>query len=259
MLLDCRATARTFLACAMITVIMTAHAEVAVAPREAYEWWAKVLAKFVDDSGRTNFAALAQSRADLDRFVAWIGEVSPRSNPRAFPTPAAALAYHLNAYNALAMAGVIDAGIPRDFASFFKRRRLFNWRTVKIGGVDTSLSAYENDVVRPFRDPRVHFALNCMVRDCPRLPRTPFQAETLDTTLNGLTFEFFTQANHLRIADATRELWVSSLLKFYTADFIGDAEQSRLVEFINRYRDIPVPADYRLRFMDYDWTVNRQP
>ena len=191
--------------------------------------------------------------------MAWIGEGSPRSNPRAFPTPAAALAYHLNAYNALAMAGVIDAGIPRDFANFFKRQRFFNWRKVKIGGADTSLSAYENDVIRPFGDPRVHFALNCMVRDCPRLPRTPFQAETLDTTLNALTFEFFTQANHLRIADATRELWVSSLLKFYTADFIGDAEQSRLVEFINRYRDIPVPAGYRLRFMDYDWTVNRQP
>ena len=234
------------------------HAALAdVSPETTYRWWGAVLTQYVDDAGRTNFGALATSRTDLDRFVAWVGKVSPQNHPERFPSREAVLAYHLNAYNALAMVSVVDAGIPSDFSNFIKRRRFFNWRTVTIGGQDTNLSAYENEVIRPLGEARVHFALNCMVRDCPRLPRAPFQAATLDATLTLLTREFFTQAHHLRIADATREIWVSSILSSYTADFSRDPEH--LIDFINRYRPAPLPSGYRLRFIDYDWTINRQP
>jgi hypothetical protein len=68
-----------------------------------------------------------------------------------------------------------------------------------VDGEKTNLYDYENKVIRPLGDARVHFALNCMVRSCPRLPRTPFKADTLDLVLEQLSHEFFMSEKHLRV------------------------------------------------------------
>ena len=56
-----------------------------------------------------------------------------------------------------------------------------------------SLYTYENDVIRPLGDPRVHVSLNCMVRGCPRLPRSPFSGKVLQKQLEALAIEFFNE------------------------------------------------------------------
>ena len=66
-------------------------------PAPATAAWGRVLAGHVDDAGRIEFAGLARDRADLDAFVAYVGEVSPRSRPGEFPTARHVLAYYLNA------------------------------------------------------------------------------------------------------------------------------------------------------------------
>ncbi|MGE0388309.1 MAG: DUF547 domain-containing protein [Gammaproteobacteria bacterium] len=226
---------------------------------EAGAAWAAVLQRFVDDRGRVAFERLREDRADLDRYVAWIAGVSPRSDPRAFAGRDQVLAYYINAYNALAMHGVLEAGLPEDFGSFLKRARFFKFRAVTIGGERTSLYDLENDVIRPLGEPRVHFALNCMVRACPRLPREPFDAVTLDARLDAAAREFFASDTHLRIDDARREIRVSEILKFYTEDFVAGGKVQDLPGYIDRYRSPPLPAHYRVRFIPYDWTLNRQP
>ena len=129
---------------------------------EALDLWSSALTRFVDEQGRTDFDALAADRKDLDELVAYVERVSPATSPELFPRRADVLAYHLNAYNALAMRGVIDEGVNEGFTSFFKRQMFFKLRKVVIGGRSMSLSAYENEVIRPLGEPRVHFALNCM-------------------------------------------------------------------------------------------------
>lgn len=87
--------------------------------------WADVLTRFVDDEGRTDFEGLAQDRDALIRYVEWLAKHGPRSTPAEFASAEAVLVYHINAYNALAMDGVIERGIPRNFSNFFKRARFF--------------------------------------------------------------------------------------------------------------------------------------
>ena len=68
--------------------------------------WERVLNQFVDEQGRTDFRALAKDRADLDSVVTAIANDGPQRRPDAFDTPEKVLAYHINAYNAVAMHGV---------------------------------------------------------------------------------------------------------------------------------------------------------
>ena len=123
----------------LLAVLNTAQA----ADRDQYEiaieHWAQVLETYVDEQGRTDFAALAENADDLRHFVRFIEGTSPASHPALFPTENDVLAFHINAYNALAMYGVISEGIPIDFDSFFKRLRFFKFRSVVIGGQETSL------------------------------------------------------------------------------------------------------------------------
>ena len=84
-----------------------------------------MLTRFVDDAGRTDFEGLAQDHDALIRYVEWLAKHGPRSTPAEFASAEAVLVYHINAYNALAMDGVIERGIPRNFSNFFKRAGFF--------------------------------------------------------------------------------------------------------------------------------------
>lgn len=222
---------------------------------EPIESWTRVLQKHVDSQGRVDFAGVAKDRTDLDRYVGWIYANGPANQPQQYPTPAHVLAYHLNAYNALAMYNVIESGIPETNAGLAKVRFFF-LRKVRIGGEEMSLRAYENDVIRKLGDPRVHFALNCMAASCPRLPREPFSADRLEAQLDREARFFFNESRNLRVDDAAQTVWLSEILDFYPEDFLSKSPS--LIGYANRYRQPPVPENYKLEFTPYDWTINRQ-
>jgi len=210
--------------------------------------WESVLARAVDDSGRIDFAGISRDPANLDAYVAWLARAeTPADRP-------AKLAHLLNAYNALAMYNAVRSGIPGELDSrkvqFFYRDRF------ELGGRRISLYALENQVIRPLGDPRVHFALNCMARSCPRLPKEPFRAETLDSDLDRLAREFLNDPRNATVDPAAKVVRFSEILKFYTEDFRKAAPS--LVAYANRYRDEKIPEDYRVEFIPYDWTLNKQ-
>ncbi len=242
-----------------LTSILCISLVYASPPQEIQQYWANVLERFVDGEGRTDFIALKEDRADIDRYVAYIAETSPDSNPELFPTQEEVLTYHINTYNALAMHGVLEKNVRKGFNSFFKRAGFFKLYKITIGGETTSLYDYENKVIRPLNEPRIHFALNCMVRDCPRLPQEPFRADILEQQLEDVTWEFFSKDKHLRVDHEKKELWVSEILKFYTEDFVSSGKTQDLLGYVNHYVKEKIPDDYRVRYIKYDWTLNQQP
>ena len=89
-------------------------------PYQPYQQWARVLERFVNDRGEVDFHRLASDRADLDVFLEYVARVSPRTAPELFPGRDAALAYYINAYNALSMYNVIDSGFPHSLGGLHK-------------------------------------------------------------------------------------------------------------------------------------------
>lgn len=220
-----------------------------------YEAWAETLERFVDSEGRVDFRSLATQRATLDRFVAWVYDHGPATRPQEFPTPAHVLAFHLNAYNALAMHQVIEFGVPESLAGLAKVR-FFALAKVAVAGVPISLYDYENKVIRTLGDERVHVALNCMSVGCPRLPRTPFLADTLDQALQRESHLFFNDPRHVAVDHARRVTRLSEILAFFPEDFLAKAPT--LIDYVNRYRSDKIDPAYRVEFIPYDWTINRQ-
>jgi hypothetical protein len=222
------------------------------------EWeatWTKVLTRHVDDSGRIDFDSLRRNHADLDLVVAFVAAVDPITQPRQFPDEYSRLAFYINAYNALAMYGIVQAGVPESLGGL-RKFTFFYLRTFVVGGKSISLSKFENDVIRPLGDERIHFALNCMVVSCPRLPRVAFSAAALDGQLDTAARTFIEDSRNVWIEHAKREVWLSAIFDFYTADFLAHAPS--LIAYINRYRAAQVPTDFKVRFLEHHRTVNHR-
>ncbi len=221
--------------------------------------WAQTLERFVDDQGRTNFIELEKDTSQLQKFVDAVAKVSPKTHPEFFPSEAHVIAYHINTYNALAMKGIIERGIPKHLNTLWKRASFFKFRSIVIGGKKTNLYDYENKVIRPIGEARVHFALNCMVVDCPRLPKTVFTPETLEQDLQAASVEFFNKPKHIEINTESKKVHLSGIMKFYTKDYVESGKKQDLIGYVNQFRSDEIPSDYRVSFLDYDWTINQAP
>jgi hypothetical protein len=232
----------------------TIHAPVSSAASP--DFWASILRDDVDGLGRVDFARLAANPAALDATVSRIAQTAPENAPALFPARADQLAFQINSYNALAMAGVVRSGTPVKLG-LLGRISFFVLTKFVVGEHKTSLYSYENDVIRPMGEERVHFALNCMAVSCPRLPHSPFTAVGLDQQLDAAARQFLAEPRNVTVDDGARVVFLSSIFEFYSEDFLKKAPS--LTAYVNHYRAHPIPEDYRVRFFDYDWTINRQP
>lgn len=233
-----------------------------------------VLRRYVDDQGRVDYAGLQANPGALDRYYDLVAAYSPDSAPALFPTRAHALAYWINAYNAAVLRGVV-AAYPIESVGDVQpwlpaKAGFFVFQRFTFGGVTSNLYDLENTVVRErYRDPRVHFALNCASRGCPRLPRAAFDGAVLDVQLDQETRRFVAEERNVRVDHAARRVYLSSIFKWYQSDFLdwpplSAAAGATLLDYVGRYAtperadDLRRAAGYEIEFVPYDWGLNGQ-
>ena len=64
----------------------------------------------------------------------------------------------------------------------------------------------------------------------------------------------FNDKRNIVVADEEKVVHLSWIMSFYRRDFLQAAPT--LLAYVNRYRDEPVPQDYRIRWLQYDWSLN---
>lgn len=98
-------------------------------------------------------------------------------------------------------------------------------------------------------------SLICSATTLARLPREPFRGPGLDRQLSAAAREFFAKPLHIALDETSRTVQFSQI-EFYTDDFLAKA--SSLIDYANRHRASPIPADYKVSFTPYDWTRNQR-
>ena len=200
-----------------------------------------LLRKYVTPGGVKYKAwkANATDVAKLHAVTEAIGSQAPAGDYNA------KLAFHLNAYNAWILRAVLDnypmKSIKDVKTLFFKRY------TIKVSGRTMSFSSLENDLIREkFKEPRVHFALNCASKSCPPLYNKAFHGSTLGRALNKLTKNFVNSSRGVNTSGGSPS--VSKIFKWYESDF-GD-----VTKYINTYRREKISGKHS--YQSYDWSLN---
>ena len=127
----------------------------------------------------------------------------------------------------------------------------------RVAGMDLSLDAIEHDILRKgWRDPRVHYSVNCASASCPNLPLRAWRGAGLSDALDAAAHAY---VNHPRGAHFDGDdLTVSSIYKWYAADF-GDSD-SGIIAHLARYAAEPLrhrlAQTRRISHDQYDWSLN---
>ncbi len=217
-----------------------------------HELLTSILSRFVSKTGKLDYKGITANRAALDDYVRALALVSPARNRELFPTHGDQLAYYINGYNALAITGVIDR--PGLQTVNEPRWGFFVGTRYVVGGQQMDLNTLENVVIRPtFKDPRLHFALNCQSAGCPRLPQAAFDPAKMEAQLDAAAQEFCTDPSRV-YADAAGVWHISQIFDWYKADF----QPGGVTEFINGYGG-KIPAGARVEIIPYDWRLSAQP
>jgi hypothetical protein len=168
-------------------------------------------------------------------------------------------AFYINAYNAwtikLVLSGYPGIESIKDLGSIFQSP--WKKKICRIGGDVVSLDHIEHDILRPkFKDPRVHFAINCASISCPPLMSQPFRGSTLDRQLDDATRAFINNPERNYLKGNT--LYVSRIFKWFGKDFDYD-----IVGFFLTYADDHLKKELeakkqtvKVSYLSYDWSLN---
>ncbi len=162
------------------------------------------------------------------------------------------LAFHLNAYNVLALKMVVDhwpLDSIKDVGSLLKP--VWKRPAGMLDGKPVTLDQIEHQVLRRMGEPRIHMAIVCASVSCPDLRAEPYTAATLDSQLDDQATRFLANTTKgLRQAGDTTH--VSKIFDWFEDDF--DA-QGGVAGFIGHYHPLPAGTDIDAD-LPYDWTVN---
>ena len=217
--------------------------------------YADLLKKYIHNS-KVNYQGFKNEEDRLDAYLKILEttESTALSRNERF-------AFYINAYNAWTIKLILTA-----YPGITSIKELGSWlqspwkkKICRIDGKLLSLDHLEHKILRPiFKDPRVHFAVNCASKGCPSLRSEPYTGHMLDRQLDNAAQTFINdpQRNYLK----NQTLFVSKIFTWFAEDFNDD-----VVGFISKHASEPLKTqlaaqtgNIKVAYLDYDWSLNGQ-
>lgn len=172
------------------------------------------------------------------------------------------LAYWINLYNALTVKVILDhypvASIRRiDISPGWFADGPWGARLLTVEGEELSLDDIEHRILRPlWKDPRLHYAVNCASLGCPNLQPEAFTAENAQRLLELGARQYVNHPRGARLEGGM--LLVSSIYDWFEADFGGSREG--VLAHLRRYAEGDLARGLegfagKLKHA-YDWSLN---
>jgi hypothetical protein len=241
---------------------------------QSYSAYDGLLKKYVSPQGRVDYSSLKADPSELEQFLENVADL-PRAQFDTWPK-SRQLTFLINLYNSATLKLIIDhypVDSIKEIGGFF--RGPWDQSFIKLFGTTVTLNHLEHDILRKqYQEPRIHMALVCAAKGCPPLRNEAYTAEKLDKQLEDQSFRYLAGAAGLRMDRRKNVVYVSSIFKWYGADFRSIYAPARgfdglnpteraLANFCSRYLS-PEDADYLgkggydIKYLAYDWALNKQ-
>lgn len=238
--------------CLLIGIGLLAPAQF-LAREPDYRLYNELLAKYVrslDTPHPQSWVHYSGLKRD-PKWTKWVNTLS-QFPVEALDTPDERLAFFINVYNVMAIKMVLDHWPVKGIRSIGHW-----WQPVwkkpvgQIANRWVTLDELEHHILRPFKEPRIHFVIVCASKGCPNLPQKAFTAKSLDVQLDRQTLDFL---NHSQkgVRVNVDHIHLSSIFSWFEEDFIS---VGGVIPFIRRYRALPDGVK-RKSDLPYDWSLN---
>lgn len=198
-------------------------------------------------NGSVDYTAVKANPAELNTLASLIADMDLSSAGSKEKQ-----SFYINAYNLTVIKAVVDnypIDSPMDVSGFF------DTKNYSIAGESLTLNDIENKKLRAvYNDARFHFVLVCAAQGCPKIFSKAYIPAKLEAHLGTRTTEALNDANFIRVDGVKKRVLVSEIFKWYKEDF--DKTGMSLIEYLNQYRSVKIPASYAVDYYTYDWTLN---
>jgi len=224
--------------------------------------WDRLLHRNVRMSGdglnRFNYKGISkEDRAALKDYLSQLAAVpiSKYSRPEQF-------AYWVNLYNALTVNVILDhypVGSIRDIdiSPGFFADGPWGKVLVTVEGTGLTLNDIEHRILRPiWKDPRIHYAVNCASVGCPNLMRKAYTPKRMEWLLEKSARKFVNNERGVRAGGDG--LIVSSIYVWFEDDFGGS--DAAVIDHLRKYAGPRLLESLKERTAidghAYDWSLN---
>jgi hypothetical protein len=225
-----------------------------------HQAFTKVLSTHVG-KGKVDYAALKKRPSELNAYLDTLAAVSKKDYDRW--SKQQQMAFLINLYNAATLKLIIDhypVKSIKDIGSIIKGP--WKQEVVRLWGKKVTLDHVEHDLLRPgFKDPRVHFAVNCASIGCPDLRNEAFQASKLEDQLDEQARGFLRDSSRNRLDAKNKTLHLSLIFKWFKEDFVnksGSVEKFVAPYFEDADRSVIQRGGLEIEYTDYNWNLNKQ-
>ena len=209
-----------------------------------HELWTTLLQKHVSNAGEVNYKAFLDDRQLLKNYINELAQHFPQDNW----TRNEVMAYWINAYNALTIDLILEHYPLQSIKDIFRPWHKSMWQ---LGSQRFDLDTIEHDILRPMGDPRIHFAIVCAAKSCPRLLNQAYTTQELQEQLKRASYRFINNAKKNDIRQS--EVKISKIFRWFRKDFEVDGS---LIDFLNRYSEIKISDNAKIKYLNYDWSLN---
>ena len=233
-----------------LSLVVLAFLALSPAAAQQHDLFDQVLRAHVKN-GVVDYPAIQED----PRFQQYI-EYLESADPGALLSREEELAFWINAYNALAIKAVLD-GLSTE--GFFSRVRFFT-TDLTLAGRQIDLYDLEQDIIIPYGEPRIHFAIVCASASCPKLISEAYVADRLDRQLEANARAFVNNPEKNLFDSGRKSAQVSMIFDWFAEDFEADAKT--IQRYLGKYVEDPAIAlalgddAFELGYLEYDWSLN---
>jgi len=169
-------------------------------------------------------------------------------------------AFWVNLYNAKTIDAVLDkypvTSIKKIKSGIFSPGP-WKLKNMKVNGVALTLDDVEHKILRGlWRDPRIHYAVNCASIGCPNLARDAFTGKNTEKLLTAGARNYINSPRGVRVSGG--RVTASKIYKWFDEDFGGN--ERGVLKHLRRYAAPKLAAKLKsagsISSYDYDWSLN---
>lgn len=213
-------------------------------------------AEGADGVVRVDYGAAKTNGDTLGDYIASLETIDPTMLTRD-----EAFVYWANLYNAVTVALIIEHYPVKSIRSI--KSGLISigpWgkELVTVNGAALTLNNIEHDILRAiWKDPRIHYAVNCASIGCPNLLLAPWRSDTLDEDLDAAARAYINHPRGVSIDEKGR-ITASTIFRWYSDDF--GADDAEIMAHWRNYAESALHEKLakaaRIDRHEYDWSLN---
>lgn len=218
-------------------------------PTLSHDAFDAMLRKYVNSSGGVDYAGFKKDKSKLAAYL----DLLKNNPPQSSWSKNKEMAYWINMYNAFTIHSIVEK-YPVNSVMDLEGGKVWDKKKIVVAGKSLTLNNIEKDkLLKRFKEPRVHFAVNCAAASCPPLLNKAWTEDNVQRYYEKQAKAFINNSKYNDVS--AKSIEASQIFNWYASDFGGS---DKILAYFQKYSETTIKNNAKISFKEYDWKLNKK-